>query len=300
MPTLKPKPKRRVRRTSPTATAVMIEPSPSSIPEVSPQPYCDPEILYDFEEQLRLLASLDLPETDGVPLESSWHRECINLLIESVKDRFQDRSDFCVHGNLAVYYSIEQVSNRDLLLGPDFFFVHGAPHIKNPNRWASWEQGGRYPDVIIELLSPSTAKRDRTEKKEIYRKVFHTSEYFLYDPATQTLEGFRLVRHQYEPIECDSHGRLWSEELELWIGLWEGSYQGVEAVWLRFFDPKGRVVFVPAERERCRAEQEMSRAEQEKLRAEQEKSRAEGAELRASAAEAELARLKATLAKKKS
>ena len=49
-----------------------------------------------------------------------------------------------------------------------------------------------YPDVIIELLSPTTAKEDRTTKKRIYEQTFHTSEYYLYDPDTQQLEGWRL------------------------------------------------------------------------------------------------------------
>ena len=280
MPTVKTNPQRRVRQ----AKSVANKSSPSKIKLTPLATNAHEEFADGFAEQLRLLESLDLPDTDGVPLESAWHRECINLLIESIKAHFQGRSDYCVHGNLCLYYSIDQVNNRDFL-GPDFFFVHGEPHIKLPNRWAVWEQGGRYPDVIIELLSSSTARRDRTEKKEIYRGVFHTSEYFLYDPESQTLEGFRLLRKKYEPIECDSHGRLWSEELELWIGKWEGSYQDDEAVWPRFYDPKGRVVLLPAERERSRAEQE--------------KARAQDAETRASASEAENARLKALLAKKK-
>ena len=119
----------------------------------------------------------------------------------------------------ATYEEI-QVKNEDFL-GPDFFFVHGEWQTANRDRWAVWEQGGRYPDVIIELLSRKTAKRDRTEKKEIYRGVFHTSEYFLYDPIKKTLEGFRLVQNKYVPIEVDSHGRMWSEELELSVGVWD-------------------------------------------------------------------------------
>jgi len=29
--------------------------------------------------------------------------------------------------------------------------------------WVVWKEGGRYPDVIVELMSPSTAKIDVTK-----------------------------------------------------------------------------------------------------------------------------------------
>lgn len=278
MATLKPK----LKRSSPKSKTVTKK-SPTKAKRATAK--VREELSEDCVEMLQELAALDLPDTDGVPLESSWHRACINLLIESVKAHFHRRRDYCVGGNMCLYYSLEQVKNQDFL-SSDFFFVHGESQSDNHDRWAMWEQGGRYPNVIIELLSRKTAKRDRTEKKEIYRGIFHTSEYFLYDPLKKTLEGFRLVQNNYVPIEVDSHGRMWSEELELWVGKWDGDYQDEEAVWLRFFDHKGHVVQLSAERERVRAEQEKSRAEQ--------------AEMRASQAEADIAKLKALLAKKQS
>jgi Uma2 family endonuclease len=41
-----------------------------------------------------------------------------------------------------------------------------------------WEEGGRYPEVIFEFLSPSTRQADRTVKKELYEQVFRTPEYY--------------------------------------------------------------------------------------------------------------------------
>lgn len=136
----------------------------------------------------------------------------------------------------------------------------------------------RYPDAIIELLSPSTKKKDRGKKKEIYEKTFRTPEYFPYDPKTRQLDGLRLVRGKYRPVAPNERGWLWSKELHLWLGTWEGEYRGYRAVWLRFYDKDGRLVPTMAEK----AEQE---AEQEKQRAD--------------AAEAELKRLRALIAQQK-
>ncbi|MDB9312816.1 Uma2 family endonuclease, partial [Spirulina sp. CS-785/01] len=67
---------------------------------------------------------------------------------------------------------------------------------------------------------------------------------------------------------------LWLEELGLGLGLWQGSYEGVEGLWLRFYDAEDNWIPTPSEQ----AEQERQRAEQERQRAEQERQRADNAE----------------------
>ncbi|HLQ45505.1 MAG TPA: hypothetical protein VK137_12290, partial [Planctomycetaceae bacterium] len=74
---------------------------------------------------LEELESLELPETDGMPLDSAWHRDCINLLVDSLKNHWRHRTDFFVAGNMCLYYSMEQAKRRDFL-GPDVFVVQGA------------------------------------------------------------------------------------------------------------------------------------------------------------------------------
>jgi Uma2 family endonuclease len=227
---------------------------------------------------------VELIETDGEPLESDWHRIAMNILIDSVKYHLRHRQDFYVGGNMFIYFSLEQARNRDFR-GPDFFFVDGVPGEPLRPYWAVWQEGGRYPDVIIELLSPKTATEDRTTKKAVYERVFHTAAYYCYDPATQQLEGWRLEGGHYRPLQPDAQGWLWCEQLQLWLGTWTGPYLANQATWLRFYDTEGQVVPVPAEVLIV----EQQRAEIERQRAETERQRAE-------AAEAELAQLRARLA----
>lgn len=47
------------------------------------------------------------------------------------------------------------------------------------------------PDLIIEILSPSTADRDRTIKRTTYAR-FGVTEYWIVSPDTQTIEVCRL------------------------------------------------------------------------------------------------------------
>jgi Uma2 family endonuclease len=156
------------------------------------------------------------------------------------------------------------VAGRPYFRGPDVFYVGGVPPVER-KAWVSWEEGDRLPDVIVELLSPSTAKIDRTVKKDLYGEVWHTPEYFLYERETHTLEGFRLSGGTYRPIPPNAAGRLPSEELNLELGFWEGEKLGVQTTWLRLFDAEGRLVPTLAEAQGQRAD--TAEAELARLRA---------------------------------
>jgi Uma2 family endonuclease len=203
----------------------------------------------------------DLPIEDGEPLESAWHRAEISLLIDSLTQAWGDRTDYYTGGNMFVYFSAEQVRSRDYR-GPDFFVVKGVEGTVKRDAWIVWQENGRYPDLIIELLSPSTAELDRTTKKRLYERTFRTPEYFGYDPVEQELFGWRLADGEYIPLEKDENGRLWSKELQFWLGLWEGKYQNLNESWLRYFDEDGQVVPTvgeAAEREISRLREELAR-----------------------------------------
>jgi Uma2 family endonuclease len=222
--------------------------------------------------------NIELIETDGEPLETDWHRIEINLLIESVRCHLAGRTDYYAGGNMFIYFSEEHARNRDFR-GPDFFLVWNVPSTPLRPYWAVWKEGGRYPDIIIELLSPTTAEIDRTTKKDLYERVFRTIEYYCYDPDTKQLEGWRLANSYYEPLAPSERGRLWCKQLGLWLGTWDGEYLDQQATWLRFFTPDGSAVSVFAEAERKLAEAERQRADAERQRAD--------------ALEAEVARLRA-------
>lgn len=232
--------------------------------------------------------ALDLPfelvYEDGEPLESLFHVTQMTLFFELIDQVMAERgrTDYVVGGNAFVYYSMEQArdvaAGRPYFRGPDVFLVEGAERRPAGRKaWVSWEEGGRLPDLIVELLSPTTAHVDRGVKMDLYARVFRTRDYFLYDFDTDTLEGFRLVGNAYQPIPPDANGRLRSDVLGVDLGLWQGEARGAERNWVRLYHPDGRLVPTPAEA------------------AEAEAQRADAAEARAAAAEAELERLRSRL-----
>lgn len=204
----------------------------------------------------------ELPYDDGIPLESQRHRLQMNLLIEPVELAWADRDKFFVNGNMFVYFSPNQVMDYDFR-GPDFFVVLGVPK-RERKSWVVWQEG-KGPDVIIELLSESTAHFDKTEKKRIYQNRLRVPEYFWFDPFTADWAGFSMQKGVYQPIRPDKAGRLMSTQMNLALVRWDGVYSDVEARWLRWANMEGDLL--PTGREL--AVQEYERAEQERERADE-------------------------------
>lgn len=217
----------------------------------------------------------DLIFDDGEPLESNRHRAAMNALIRSYKHHCAGRNNYFVGGNMFVYYSSQQVRNKEFR-GPDFLVVLDVPH--NPARqgWVVWEENGRYPDMIVELLSDTTEAQDLGGKKTLYEKVFKTKDYFVFHPfKVNSLQGWCLDNYKgYQPIEEDSRGWLWCESLSLWLGTWQGVIEEDDAVWLRFYDEAGNLVLLPEEAAQQRADAEQQRADAAQQRADAEQQRA--------------------------
>lgn len=251
-----------------------IRESEADLRHIQWKPPWPPDIDVDIDRVIGPLLDLELPEEDGIPMETNWHRSAMNLLIDSVHALWHDRDNYFAGGNMFIYYSLEQVRNKEFL-GPDFFVVKDVDGAKERRTWTVWRENGRYPDVIVELSSPSTINADFTSKKAIYERIFHTMEYFCYDPDARHLHGWKYTGHAYAALEADEMGRLWSDELQAWIGLWEGEFQRIRDVWPRLYTPDHDLVLTLAEAEAKRAEAEAERANR---------------------AEAENARLKALLA----
>jgi Uma2 family endonuclease len=204
----------------------------------------------------------ELITDDGEPMETNRHRQQMNLLIEILEHHWRDRTDTFVSGNMFVYFSLAQV-RKNQFRGPDFFAVTGTEK-GDRKAWVTWLEGGKLPDVVIELLSESTAANDRGEKKRLYEQVWRLPEYFLFDPWTGELEGYRMATHGFVPIAREESGRLPSTQLGLELGVWRGEVAGTSADWLRWFSQTGELL--PMKDEIIQAE--IARAEAETARAE--------------------------------
>lgn len=245
----------------------------------------------------------DLPSDDGVPMESLLQRWIVDLLTECGM-RYWAGQAVSLFADMILYYSPDPErpflrlprGQRHPFIGPDLFVVKGAKPSDQLRRksWLVWREK-LLPSVVIEVLSPSTAKRDLGEKFRIYESMLRTPEYFVHDPWSGTTEGFRQSGAGYQPI-APVDGRWWSEELGLWFVVREGAYHGVVNPWLRWETADG--VLLPTDAEFAAESEQRAvvaheRAEIERKRAEAERERAERSEQTAADVERLLARYRA-------
>ncbi len=207
------------------------------------------DLVFDDSEAVASLPFGTLRErASGEPLESNRHRIAMNALIRSMLVAMAGRNDYFVGGNMFIYYSSTQARNRDFR-EPDFFVVLNVDGSQERQGWVVWEENGRYPDVIVELMSPSTAAADTGVKKDIYEQIFRTPDYYVFDPFDpNSLRGWHLdLDEGYQELTPNEQGWLWCQRLGLWLGTWEGTIEDKPALWLRFYDQEGNLVSLPEE-----------------------------------------------------
>jgi len=89
--------------------------------------------------------------------------------------------------------------------------------------------------------------------------------YGIYSMRTGNLEVYHLIDFVYRRMEPNARGHYPIFVLDVELGLWQGSYQNQELLWLRWWDSQGNLLLTGSEQ----VEIELALVEQERERAEQ-------------------------------
>ena len=120
------------------------------------------------------LIMVPAPNIKHESVRSLLGRELINFIVEHKL------------GNLFYAPCDVMLSDTDVVQ-PDLLFVsREREHLLSDGQKV---QGA--PDLAVEILSPSTAKQDRSEKRALYGK-HGVTEYWLVDPVAETVQIHRL------------------------------------------------------------------------------------------------------------
>lgn len=234
------------------------EPNRGGEPQARALPTADElyERFLEHAEQVRLRFPIitdpwppherDLPGDDGMPVDSERHMVQRIVLLQTLRDYWADRPRGYVAVNMGVYFNIDHVRKTYDWIDPDFFAVADAEK-RMRDCWVEWDEGCG-PDIVIELMSPSTYQRDKVERFRTYQDVLRVPEYFWYDPFTEEFAGFRLHEGSYQPIELEKDGSLFSQSLGLSIAPRDTLCMRDRGRYLRFLTPSG--VLLPTSEER--------------------------------------------------
>jgi len=231
---------------------------------------------------------LHFPESDGKPMaENDKHRKQMIALLNALEFLFIDDPRTYVTGNILVHFRDD--TGEWKFLAPDVMVVKGVE--KKDRTSYVIDDEGKAPDLIIELVSPSTKVEDFGNKPVVY-SGWGVKEYFLFDPTSEVssglINGFRLKGSDYDYAPMLGT-RLHSEVLDLDLVVKKGK--------LRFYNPRtGQYFLTHEESEAARraAERKAATAEAKAATAEANAARAEA---KAATAETEAARLREELVK---
>lgn len=200
---------------------------------------------------------------DDTPVDNFFSEKQQRLLTEALYASWAGPGEgrpFLAMANVGLFYMVFQPPLvLDVLLSLDVQ-APDDPWPKQNRSYFVWEYG-KPPNVVIEIVSNREGQEDSFKLRR-YAEIGVTY-YAIFDPAqqlsTRVLRLYGLRQGVY--VEMDTG---WLEGLDLGLALWDGSYEGLNATWLRWVDEAGAVIASGAER----AEQERQRAEQEHQRAE--------------------------------
>jgi len=187
--------------------------------------------------------------------------------MQSALEVWLDDADTLVASQMFIYY---EPGNPRVFVAPDVYVI---PNVGNDirNSYFLWLEP-EVPTFAMEVTSPSTHRRDREFKRNLYES-WGVLEYWQYDPhgihLTPLLQGNRLVDGRYQPIPVDvapdgSQCVAYSQLLKLEFL--------ARREWFRFRDPvTGEFIRNRLEMERDFRESERARfaAERERFAAEQ-------------------------------
>ena len=137
-----------------------------------------------------------------VPSPTSYHQR-ISWNLERILGDFVSRHDlgFVYHAPLDVVFSQEDVAQPDIFfISEEHFEIITEEHIRGA------------PDLIIEILSPATAERDRTYKRTLYAR-HGVKEYWIVDPETKSIEVMALQEKGFETAQVYKMGESLSSPL---------------------------------------------------------------------------------------
>ncbi len=200
---------------------------------------------------------------DDAPVDNLFSERQQRLLADSLYtswDAAGAHRPFLAMTNVGLFFALSTPPYvPDVLVSLDVR-LPDDPFPKKNRSYFIWEYG-KPPEIVIEIVS-NRKGGELDEKLDGYARLGVTY-YIVYDPelllTQQALYVYARRDLRFVPIAPET-----LPGIGLGVTLWEGEYEDLSGVWLRWIDSEGNLLLTGKER----AEQERQRAEQERQRAE--------------------------------
>lgn len=136
------------------------------------------------------------PESDGQPMaENTVQYQYIVTIKEGLDTEYRQDPLVFVAADL-FWYPVE--GNPTIRVAPDVMVAFGRP--KGHRRsYLQWLEGNLAPQVVFEIQSPGNRLAELLAKFQFY-EMYGAQEYYLFNPDTGELAGWRRVGERLEEI----------------------------------------------------------------------------------------------------
>jgi Uma2 family endonuclease len=216
-----------------------------------------------------LPSSLELPDSDGMPVDNEDQNFLPNLLLFLLADLWEDRDDWYFGVDMGIYHTTGV--NPRIPVVPDGFLSVGVERRKggkSRRSYVTWEENGIVPILAIEMVS-HTPGGEYDEKLAIYANLA-VPYYVIYNPELWKRDGhlpfevYKLVNGVYK---LQIGEPFWMPEIGLGLGRCQLPNDRLDREILSWYDHSGRRHLSAVEVEQQRTNIERMRADTEKQRA---------------------------------
>jgi Uma2 family endonuclease len=234
-----------------------------------------------------------LPDRDGRIVNNYQEHPQSNMLTECLLPRLRELhpdGQFSIGCDSGIYWKLTDPPLKGCR-APDWFYVPDVPPMLDGEfrrSYVLWQELIR-PLLVIEYVSgDGSEERDVTPyegKFWIYERAIAAGFYAIFECEKASVEVYRLDPLRYRPVPANAAGRYPIEPLGIELGIWEGTYRGMNLPWLRAWDAStGKMLSFAEERAdsaeallddtRQLLQQDTERAEEERRRADEAEERA--------------------------
>jgi Uma2 family endonuclease len=245
------------------------------------------------------------PEESGLPDE--FHDLQPQLLSATLRLQDYSSDQIFTGTDLNIYYNQRHPRWHKR---PDWFLVVDVPRLYAEqdlrNSYVVWDEG-KTPTVVVELLSPGREEEDLgafvdqwievespvelppytieedesgikpPHKLNVYEQILKVPYYVVFDRYHDRLRAFVLTEGRYKELALNEP-KLWIPELKAGLGVWFGTFQGIERLWLRWYDAAGN--WIPTDTEIVEIAQQRAEQAEAELEALRRRLREAGIELK--------------------